>query len=222
MSWNSVPVYRGFIPELWEMTSQLGMVWCGGYVRWMCSPTRKPEPANDVDLFPVRKGNEDSFLRFLKSEGWDVKHESDTAYTMARRDQLPYITWPTLQIIRGFESGRTLTYGSVEDIIANFDFTVVRIGLSTPETALADPLFLEDETSKRIHWKNIHCPITAVMRYTKYAKRGYYASPSEITKLFVDWDDRGGEYRQRLLELLSGSELSEEEVSELEKLLRID
>ena len=152
MNWTKVPIYRGFIPELYRMTQEAGMQWCGGYPRWMASPRSEPAPASDLDLFPVEKGLEDAFYKQLLELGWELHRETANAYTMKRRKDLPYLTWPKLQVVRAFQSGRTLTYGPLEDILANFDFTVVRIGVSDAENCLADELFAEDEANQPA-WK---------------------------------------------------------------------
>ncbi len=225
LAWNKVPVYRGFIPKLFKLTQEAGMLWCGGYVRWMCSPRREPVPSGDLDIFAVEAGNEEKFVKVLAELGWEVHRTTSNAYTMKRRDDLPYLTWPKIQIIRAFQSGRTLTYGSLENILTNFDFTVIRIGLLDAEKALADPSFLDDETHHRLRWRNIHCPISAVLRYSKYSKKGYYAPPGEVLRLFHDWDDQGDDYKVRLNDLFlrsAAGDMSEKEVNELEELLRID
>jgi len=205
-----------------------GMWIIGGYVRWMCSTraTVRDERPGDVDLFPKEEGNEEAFHEYLLSKGFEVRHESEVAYTYKQHERLPYRLWPQLQVIKGFRDGRTVTVGSLEEIINNFDFTVVRLGLINKTYALADPDFKKDEEAKRLRWKNIHCPISAVIRGAKYVKKGYSLRPMEVLRLFDDWDERGDEYKQRLFDLFLASqneeEFSDEQLFELERLLRID
>jgi hypothetical protein len=85
MNWTKVPIYRGFIPELFRMTREAGMLWCGGYPRWMASPRAEPTPATDLDLFPAEQGLEDSFYKQLLELGWELQRETANAYTMKRR-----------------------------------------------------------------------------------------------------------------------------------------
>jgi hypothetical protein len=74
-----------------------------------------------------------------------------------------------------------------------------------------------------------------VFRLIKYTKRGYWVTPREVLKLFVDWENRDDEYRLKIVELFKKSEsfdpdapdeskggLSKEEIDELEELMRID
>lgn len=203
-----------------------GMLIIGGYVRWMCSTRYNVERPGDVDLFPKEEGNEEAFHEYLLSKGFEVRHESEVAYTYNRHERLPYRLWPNLQVIKGFRDGATVTVGSLEEIINNFDFTVVRVGLINKTYALADPDFKKDEEAKRLRWKNIHCPISAVIRACKYVKKGYSVRPMEVLRLFHDWDDRSDEYKERLGELFLASqneeEFSDEQLFELERLLRID
>lgn len=198
----------------------------GGYVRWMCSTNRDPHKPGDVDLFPAKPGNEEIFHEYLLSKGFEVKYDTEQAYTYARHEKLPYKLWPDLQVIKGFIDGRTITVGTLEEVIGNFDFTVVRIGLIDKTYALADPDFLAHEGRKVLRWKNIHCPISAVIRACKYAKKGYFAGPMEIMRLFDDWDGRSDEYKDQLGELFLASqneeEFSEHQLMVLERLLRID
>ena len=198
----------------------------GGHVRWMCSVNPNPHPAHDVDLFPSAEGKEEIFHEYLLSKGFTLKHESPVAYTYDPHEKLPYKLWPRLQVIKGFVDGRTRTVGSLGAIINNFDFTVVRLGLIDKTYALADPDFIKDEQNHRLRWKNIHCPISAVVRACKYAKKGYFVGPMEIMKLFDDWDGRSDEYKHDLGELFLASqndeEFSEHQLMVLERLLRID
>ena len=49
-------------------------------------------------------------------------------------------------------------------------------------------------------WKSIHCPISAVLRACKYAKKGYSMRSMEVLQLFDNWDERPDEYKERLRE----------------------
>lgn len=57
-------------------------------------------------------------------------------------------------------------------------------------------------------------------------KKGYSAIPMEVMKLFRDWDERPDEYRRRLFghfeKVHAEGGLTQEEIDELEALLRID
>ena len=81
---------------------------------------------------------------------------------------------------------------------------------------------------RRIVIKNIHCPISSTYRIIKYTRRGYWVNTPEILKLFVDWEDRDDEYKARLMDFFDrladgeAAEPTEQEIMEIERLLRID
>lgn len=98
---------------------------------------------------------------------------------------------------------------------------------------MVDDQFEDDELHGLLRLKNIHCPISSLLRCCKYARKGYFLCPAEALKLFIDWTERGEEYRTRMIELFSESSkgkvskdnpdgMTQEEIDELESLLRID
>lgn len=220
-----VPVYRGGteIKPLWDILNA-DVVFLGGYVRWMCSPLLSPVPANDLDVFPINQGGYDDARAILQDAGFAIKHENEISVTY-RHEEKPWSLMPSPQMIKPVDEGRVLTTGPMEEILRNFDFSIVRVGLLTLELALADPMFLDDETTKLLRWRNIHCPVSSLLRACKYAKKGYWLRPSEALRIFDDWDDRGEQYRSDIHDLFLLSvmgEISEGEVERLERLLRID
>ena len=86
---------------------------------------------------------------------------------------------------------------------------------------------LDDQTCK-IKIKNIHCPVSSTLRCIKYSKKGYWLSVSEVCKLFLDWNERGPDYQDKLLDLIDkmktpeGEEPNKEDIEELEKLMNVD
>jgi hypothetical protein len=223
-----IRVYRGSTQAkgIINLAAKYKMHIIGGYARWMASPRANPYPADDIDLFASEEGRELDLLKALEKKKFEIHLETDNAYTFKKHEKAPYLRWPRIQVIKPFREGMTVTYGTLQEIISNFDFTVVRVGLINGTWALADPDFKKDEIGKRLKFKNIHCPISAVIRIAKYAKKGYFCSPMEIFRLFDDWDERGEQYKSELAELFLASEteeeFTEEQVMRLERLLRID
>jgi len=174
-------------------------------------------------------------LKALQEMGFVVRYENHVSITMKaaedKQDQLEHI--PTPQIIKPVIEGKIVTLGTEEEIINNFDFSIVRAAILSPTEVLVDEDFEEDEKHHLLRLKNIHCPISSLLRCCKYARKGYFMRPAEALKLFNDWVDRGEEYRVRILELFKTSAfgekdegnpngISREEIDELEALLRID
>ncbi len=234
MSYQTVPLLRGFteISVAWDLIQDLGnIVICGGYARYCASPRYKPVPSGDVDLFPQTNEVSAVLLEQLTELGFEVKHENDMAITLKTEPDLedwadPRWTYtPRLQIIKPVVEGRVVSVGDVETILDNFDFSVVRAAIISPTEVLVDEHFLGDEQNLNLRLLNIHCPISSTLRVIKYTGKGYHIRPFEITKLFLDWENRTSDYRARLVDLMISSEegqLTDKEIQELEALMRND
>lgn len=232
--WIQIPVLRGVyeIEPLLNLCDTIGGRIIGGYARFCCSPRENPDRAGDVDIFPVGASSEDceriyeSWKTALASAGLVAKHENNVSITYEKPEKPPFNRCPTIQLIKPVSEGAILTMGSVEDVLGNFDFTIVRVSLNSDRrTATAWASFNDDEQSRRLRILNIHCPISSLLRVMKYARKGYYMRPIEAMKLFADWENRTPEYRNRMADLfLTGTmgKLEKKEVDELEKLLRVD
>jgi hypothetical protein len=127
-----------------------------------------------------------------------------------------------VQLIKPVKEGAIMTAGTMEEVLENFDFTVVRVGLLNKKEAMADRMFLEDEIAHHLRLRFIHCPISSLLRIMKYGKKGYWSSPNQVALLFIDWDHRPDEYRLKIAEFFDLTEFTQEEVDHLEALMRID
>jgi hypothetical protein len=226
-----VPVYRGFteIRFLYELLGETGAVICGGYARYMCSPHQSPVSASDVDVYCPTEEIFKKTKFLLESYDLKKKHENSVSLTYHQplyKDNENFFRHLPIQLIKPIKEGKIVTIGSPETIIDNFDFTVIRIALISEEMALADSDFTGDELSRKLHIKNIHCPISSTLRCCKYSRKGYWLSPFQAMKLFLDWSDRPESYRARLLDFFKKSEESgqftQKEIDELEALMRVD
>lgn len=224
-----VPVRRGMteIKVLFDFLKKFdGRAFiCGGYVRYMCSPDKHPFEAGDVDVYCSDNETYEEVLRELK-EHVAIKHENENAITFYSPADGKYKYCPIIQLIKPFNKGAIVATGDMETILKNFDFTVVRCGLKDEETCLVDANFEHDENKKFLRILNIHCPISSMIRFMKYSRKGYYTTPIEALKLFNDWDNRDDDYRREIIEgvqrIEDGEELSDEQINELEALMSID
>jgi len=219
-------VFRGFteISQVYYDVSARDGIICGGYVRYMCSPRLDPVKAGDLDVFCP---TQEVFDTLKKMFDLSIRAETDVAITYNRGgSDNRYFPAPPIQLIKPIREGKIVANGSLEEILENFDFTVIRCGLTSTHTAMVDADFDHDETNMVLRLKNIHCPISSTLRCMKYAKKGYWMPPMHVLKLFLDWDSRDQDYRDKLIEFLKsaneGKGLSKEDVDELEKLMRID
>lgn len=224
-----LPIVRGFenARVLFELAQKHEATICGGYARYCCSPLKdwKVIKPSDCDIFGKTEAACKEIVVALERLGYAVRHENAVSITMATANlELQHI--PTPQIIKPVEQGHIVTAGTTEEILSNFDFSITRAAIISETECLVDELFEEDEKNGRLRLMNIHCPVSSLIRCCKYARKGYWLPPIEAIKLFRDWDDRTDEYRGRLIELFKESEgeekLSQEDIDELEALLRID
>jgi len=224
-------VYRGFteISTLFTLVREYGGLICGGYVRYMCSTSKSVERAGDVDVyFP----DEDSFTKFRelmeKKYNVSVVHENTMAVTFKKVDdpESPLFQTPVIQIIKPVKEGKIVATGSLMDILENFDFTVVRCGLVTAESALVDADFEHDEPRRILRLKNIHCPVSSTLRCMKYSRKGYWLPPMQAVRLFLDWDNRDLDWKTKLFTFLKAAEtgegLTQKDIDELEAMMRVD
>jgi len=224
-----VPVYRGFneIENLWlHLTQQnSNCIMLGGYIRYMCSPHPNPTPASDLDLYCPDKEDFSKMIKYFKKMEMVIKHENDVAISYEVFDfKHPFFPCPEVQLIKPMAEGVIVTQGNLEEIISNFDFSVIRIGLLDPHEALADADFLHDEADKLLRIKNIHCPVSSLYRVMKYRLKGYWPPSSLIVKILQDWNDREDSYKEEIIEFFKKAEedkLSQEEIDKVERLLRL-
>lgn len=222
--WELIPLQRGFKEIEWIFENIKGMGYiCGGYARYCASQRKQPVNGDDVDIFPIDEISYETIRHWLeKTEKFEVRFENDISVTYKLSKNKKWRNTPKIQLIKPFNNGRVITYGNPKIILANFDFTVVRACIVSKNTVLVDGQFVEDDTKGILRLKYIHCPISSLMRCMKYAKKGYFIRPSEAIKLFADWDSRDDGYRIKMLDFFKSDKHTEQEIQELEVLLRID
>jgi hypothetical protein len=244
-----VPVVRNHvkIKKVAEILKTCGVFdeafMCGGFVRHSCS-NRKPIPATygDVDIY-CRDDETYKIINeyFANHNGWGVHFENDLsiAYkTLAgvRGNPMGFRSKP-IQLIKPLREGEIVTIGTMEEVLNNFDFTVIRAGMNIEMAhrgvALVDEDFDEHENKKRLVFKKIHCPISSMHRVIKYCRKGYKINSKESVKLFLDWENRPEKYKTEIVDFLSKSFEVEEatgqlkpddqlEINRMYRMLRVD
>jgi len=199
-----VPVLRAFelAERLLDILSQLPAsdpAWiCGGFPRWLCSPSGTPALPSDVDIIPATDKAFNLCIELFIHAGWKF-HREDHAWM---DDQVPVCNLigpldvqgtplELVQIVRPRPAAFAIVGAlSAADQLAGLDFTVTRIILVNKAKALADPRFLLDELQRRLVIRHIVCPISSCSRISKYESKGYTIRARERVKLFVEWSRR--------------------------------
>ena len=246
--WTVAPIHRGYT-QLYKAAKWLHDKWiqtdkqfydkiyfCGGFLRWACSPLPDPEPASDLDIYceteEVFNWTRWHLSRQLKRKK-NAENPVSVTYLREKDPNQPFFPLPNIQLIKPIDDGSVKTVGTLYEILDNFDFSIVRLGASIEkimhfQAVTCDGDYHEHEKKKRIVIKNIHCPISSTYRMIKYTRRGYWVNTTEVLKLFVDWENRDESYRRRLMDFFDrindgeAKEPSEQEILEIERLLRID
>ena len=229
---DQVNIYRGLfeVEYLLDVIGSQGLI-CGGYARWACSPTQTPIPASDVDVYGYNDASIDNLKHTFKEMGLSIVHENNISISYKRPEEPehPFFACPTIQLIKPVVEGKVVSVGTVEDVLGNFDFTIVRVALmqnGDKHTAIADADYIHDETKRILRIKNIHCPVSSTLRCMKYSRKGYFLPPTQVLNILYDWDNRSDTYKTRLIEFLfmanDGEGLTKKQVEELESMMRID
>lgn len=240
----------------------------GGFARWILDPAHSPLPS-DIDIFCWRDSDlyydaidtdefelggrvVDAVLNLGYEQSRDLPNAVEfilpthTAAELYGGDGTGLTAPFKIQLIKPFKNEYMQTYGSPEQLLSQFDFTVAQAAIlynpdpvllesypsyhltpydynSTVLFSVTSNLFYSDNAAHRLNITHINCPVAVALRVQKFASKGYFASPRELAKLFLEWESRPQSWKDRLINLLDRSgNLSPSEWIEMEKLLRLD
>jgi len=220
--------------DILDMIEGMGFI-AGGYAAWYANSRYSSNPS-DIDVFSL----ENRFEYYPPEEPDEVfTPESLIIYNLLELDYEQEKDLPNaiqykppeegmlkVQYVKPFQNNWMKTFGTPEEVLSQFDFTVAMVALEKVNDEYYiyyHEDFVKHNKKHRLYINHINCPIAVSMRVMKYIKKGYYIGPKELIKLFIEWENRDEEYRSRLKEILEKEgELSPEEWWEMEKLLRID
>lgn len=196
---------------------------CGGFVRVSISTLKEVPPCSDIDIYSKSQDAYDRIVERLKLAGYYEQFVSDVANMMkySFSNDIP------IQVIKPINQSNLITASNnIYDILEGFDFSISRIAITKDslETskAIADINCIEDENNKKLNIKHIHCPISEIYRISKYMKKGYWINIAEVVKVLEDWRSRDESYRNKIMETINKVNPTQEEIMELESLLRVD
>lgn len=173
----------------------------------------------DIDFFQSDPVLFDTLVANLKTIGYKVQFDNPMLVRMIKTDAI------TIDCVRPREAENLKTFGTPEEIIGNFDFTVCAATFKDEHTLIVDDNFEQDNADMRLRIIHIVCPINEVKRIAKYANKGFKIGAVEILKLFTTWTSRQA-HADLLTELLglveSGAELTPEQSAALGTAMYVD
>lgn len=192
-----VQLHRGFseIIPLWRILENLisstkkDCFICGGYARYCASPKYKVVKASDIDVYSQTKGVYNKLINKLKKKGLEIKSENTMSIIYKHPSSGEFHYMPPINVIKPIDKGKVISQGSKETVLSNFDFTIIRAAIESPSEVMVDKDFIHDETHNILRLKNIHHPLSSLLRCFKYTSKGYWMVPTEATKLYEEWDN---------------------------------
>lgn len=228
-----LPLRRGFteIRPLWAIMEEVkskvnkDCFICGGYARWCASPKAEPVPCGDIDIYCETEAVFTVMDVVLKQKAkLKVKSENSMAISYERPKSGEFHYMPPIQLIKPIKDGAIVAKGNKETILSNFDFTVIRAAIETPTYVFVDKDFKHDETHGILRLKNIHHPLSSLLRCCKYTKRGYWLHYVEAFKLFNAWDTCSTGDREFISDMVGklsgGVNLAEEDMTAFYEIVR--
>jgi len=202
------------VEEVMDIIGSKGFI-AGGCPRYFAVDDEIPY--SDIDVYCKSEEYFNDICQALEKAGWQKTSESVNAVRYRKSPGGVIV-----EVIKPFQNEHMKTFGEPEEVIQQFDFTVTKAYFKDKRTVVVDEALIEDVKRRRLIITSIPCPIAVAQRVTKYARKGFSIGVRELVKLFIEWDRRDRQYKNRLQELLSNPELSDEDFEELERLLRVD
>lgn len=171
----------------------------GGAARSMIEPTAPDH--SDIDVY-LRTADEDGSARALIAASL-----AGLQYTELGRAGMSVVYGTTrrmtkpVQVIQPARNGEHVTYGTPEEVIDGFSFTVEQYAIDLVDGDLT-AIFTEDaevaHREHRIRLHRVHNPVSSAYRLQKYGGKGYRASMDEVVKLFRAWEALSAEQRDAI------------------------
>lgn len=202
----------------------------GGYARYCLSPKinlglDNVVEAGDVDIFCFTENDYEPIKQNLLAKNFIVKIETDYAVSfdyiksdnpkpktfkdLVKQTHVPDYAGPPVQLIKPLIRRGLKTFGHPEEIIDNFDFSVIKAGIVEDVLnrgsyiGLVNINFDKDEIDNRIVIGKVVCPINQVLRLVKYGKKGYQFSMGEVMKILNAWDQYTPEIKTQINEMVN-------------------
>jgi hypothetical protein len=176
-----IQVKRGtskLVDNLVAICQANGGVIAGGYVRYMCSPHQNPAPADDIDIFCQDQNSFSAIRTQLGILPVETAVSTELSLTYS-------INGKKVQVIR--PNSALQSFGSVENIINHFDFTINQAYLISGTRAYVAKNFSEHEMRRELVIVSTHNPTGILKRIIKYHQKGYSISGYELEKVISSY-----------------------------------
>jgi len=177
----------------------------GGSVRALVT---KNYNATDFDVYSYTLDGRERLVKTFLDDGYVALNYNSNCVTLEKNKI-------QVQVIFSF-------VGTIEQVLDEFDFTICRIG-TDGLVVYKDKDFDSNVERKLIRIKTIQCPIGAVRRIIKYAKKGFFITNFQIFKIYQDFIKRPTTYHADLEKLLKEQDdgtITPDEMQELYNLLK--
>lgn len=146
----------------------------GGYARWACSKREDSPRPTDVDIIALSDEAFEGAQDVFRKAGVQIYKNTDFSITFCARYAFncPF----PIQLLKNYK------YATLENALGHVDFSVCRVALTGPTSAVADRRYMGDEGRGRLSvlYVDTANPVNAVCRMLRYAKKGYDISQLDV------------------------------------------
>lgn len=162
----------------------------GSFVANSCSPT--PVPYGDIDLFTTTNQQFQKIVHKFSKVGLYPYRISMYATTYNFKQQVIQVVNPLFKMCNCGKENELI------ELFKRFDFPICMVGttLSSPDSAFADPDFIEQDRNRVIKVKNMGNPLATMQRLIKYKVKGYDCPAAEILNIMSFYSNLSPEKRK--------------------------
>lgn len=201
-NYTIVPVV-GVVKEVLDVIGDDGII-AGGCARLYARKlldTTPPEP-RDIDIFHTRKGTisdpvKPSLVSRILSLPRGYKESRKTIHSV----EFVRFPWLPIQVVSPHESEFEKMYGSAEEVLSQFDFTINQFALQKRDgeyVLIYTDEAIRDNNARQLVVNHVNAPLPMAHRVAKYVKKGYSIKPRQWVAIFEGWDARPQEYKDDL------------------------
>jgi len=159
---RAVVAYAGEDVAWWDAS-----IIAGGFLRAFYAG----EKPSDMDVYFRAHEALQGYEGLLEKDGWERTFGTERADSWVKGNH-------KIQTIK-------MIYGTPEEILEEFDFTVCQCALSGDRVYLAETFF-EDLAARVLVFTGSRLPLSSLKRAFKYHRRGYHICDENIVKLAED------------------------------------